>query len=168
MIMGSINLTNLEDTGKVDRGFTYVDLHLDITESTVPTTLTNDRLQGKDIEVDFDVDAIMNSLNNIFKTIPGERFLVPTFGANLLKYIFAPVSQSVATQIGNEILRAIELWEPRVTVDRIEVVGRPDAHEYDVTIVITINAFKQQTTFNSVINQDTDITIRNLTRVCPT
>lgn len=166
--MGSLNLNSLKNTEKADTGYTYVDLHLDIEESTVPTTLTNERLQGKDIRVDFDVDAIMNSLNNIFKTVPGERFLVPTFGANLRRYLFDPVSVYVADAIGDEILRAIELWEPRVTVDRVEVEGDPENHQYDVIIQITINALQKQATFNSVLNQDTDIEMRNLTRVCPT
>jgi phage baseplate assembly protein W len=166
--MGSLNLHNLKNVGKVTVGHTYVDLHLDIEESTVPTTLTNDRIQGKDIRVDYDVDAIVNSLNNIFKTVPGERFLVPTFGANLRKYLFEPVSTSIGNRIGAEILRAIEKWEPRVTVDRIEVIGDPDNHQYEVTIIITINAFKQQVTFNALLNQGVDTAIENLTRVCPT
>ena len=166
--MGSLNLNNLKNDGKVATGYTYVDLHLDIEESSVPTTLTNDRIQGKDIRVDYDVDAIINSLNNIFKTVPGERFLVPTFGANLRKYLFEPVSKSIGNRIGAEILRAIEKWEPRVTVDRIEVIGDPERHEYEVTIMITINAFKQQVTFNSILNQGVDITIEDLNRVCPT
>jgi phage baseplate assembly protein W len=166
--MGSINLNNLKNVGKVASGYTYVDLHLDIEEATVPTTLTNERLQGKDIRVDFDIDAIMNSLNNIFKTVPGERFLIPTFGANLRKYIFSPISESIGITIGNEIMYAIETWEPRVTVVRISVVGYPEKHEYDVTIILSINAFKQQVTFNSIINQDADVLMANLTRVCPT
>ncbi len=166
--MGSLNLTNLKNTEKAETGYTYVDLHLDMEESTVPTSLTNDRLQGKDLRVDYDVDAIMNSLNNIFKTIPGERFLVPTFGANLRRYLFEAVSIPIANQIGSEIVRAIEEWEPRVTVDRVSVVGDPENHQYDVTINITINALKQAVTFTSVLNQGADIEIRNLARVCPT
>ena len=167
-IMGSINLDNLKSTGKAQTGYTYVDLRLDIEEATIPTSLTNDRIQGKDIKVSYDVDAIMNSLTNIFSTTPGERFLVPTFGANLRRFLFQPISKAVANQIGSEIVRAIELWEPRVSVDRVSVIGNPEEHEYDVTILITINAFKQQVTFNSVLNQDTDVTLRNLTRECPT
>lgn len=164
--MGSLNLNNLKNAGKVERGYTYADLYLDIEQSSVPTTFTMDRIKGKDIKVSYDVDAIMNSLNNIFKTIPGERFLVPTFGANLRRYLFDPVSEPIASQIGSEILRAIELWEPRVTVDRINVIGDPEEHQYDVTIIITINAIKEQVTFNSIINQSSDIEMKNLTRVC--
>ena len=166
--MGSLQLNNLKNTGKVDTGYAYVDLHLDFEESSVPTTLTNDRINGKDIKVDFDVDAIANSLNNIFSTSPGERFLVPKFGANLKRYLFEPVSKPIAQRIGSEILRAIELWEPRVTVDRVEVIGTPERHEYEVTIIITIIALRQQVTFNSILNQGNDINMRNLTRVCPT
>jgi len=166
--MGSLKLDNLKNTEKVDIGYTYVDLHLDIEEQKVPTRLTNDRIQGKDIRVDFDVDAIKNSLNNIFNTVPGERFLIPTFGANLRRYLFEPVTKLTAQQIGAEIVRAVESWEPRVTVNRVSVIGKPEKHEYDVTIIITINAFKEAVTFTSVLNQGADIKITNLTRVCPT
>lgn len=165
--MGSIKLDNLRNSGKAATGHTYVDLHLDIKEATVATKLTKQRLTGKDIAVDYDVDAIMNSLTNIFNTIPGERFLIPRFGANLRKYLFDPVSEAIGNAIGNEIVRAIELWEPRVTVDRVTVIGRPEPHEYEVTIIITINALKQQVAFNGILNQDTNITIRDLSRVCP-
>ena len=94
--------------------------------------------------------------------------MVPTFGANLRRYLFDPVSKPIADQIGNEILRAIEDWEPRVTVDRITVIGDADEHQYEVTIIITINSIKQQVTFNSILNQESDIKIANLTKVCPT
>jgi len=165
--MASLNLNNLADTGKTTGGYTYVDLHLDIEESSIPTRFTNDKLRGKDIKVDYDVDAVMNSLNNIFKTVPGERFLVPKFGANLRRYLFASVTKETANQIGNEIVRAVETWEPRVTVNRVGVIGDPEQHQYEVTIIITINAIKQQVTFNTIINQGADMEIKNLTRVCP-
>lgn len=166
--MGSITLNNLKNVTKTDTGYTYVDLHLDIEEATIPTSFTSERLRGKDVRVDYDIDAITNSLNNIFKTTPGERFLVPMFGIKLKRYLFSPISKPVAEQIGLEIVRAIELWEPRVTVDRVNVIGIPENNEYEVTIIITINAIKQQITFNSILNQGVDIEIANLTRVCST
>lgn len=166
--MGSILLNNLKNAGKAKTGYTYVDLHLDIEESTVSARLANTRIRGKDILVDYDVDAIVNSLVNIFQTVPGERFLIPKFGANLRKYLFASVSEFVGRQIGNEIYNAIQLWEPRVTVDRIDVIARPDAQEYEVTIQITINALQERIKLLSVLDQTSDITFKNVTRICPT
>jgi len=166
--MGSLKLDNLKTSANVETGYTYVDLDLDITQTSVPTKFTKQNINGKDIKVDYDIDAINNSLNNIFKTVPGERFLVPTFGCNLRKYLFEPVSKAIADRIGLEVVRAVELWEPRVIVDRVEVIGRPDAHEYEITIRITIIALKKQVAFNGILNQDTSLTVNNLTRVCPT
>jgi len=173
--MGSIILNNLKNTGKNTKGYTYVDLNLDISEHMVPTILTNTTIQGKDIEVDYDIAAINNSLLNIFNTTPGERFLVPRFGANLRRYLFAPVSEAIGHRIGSEILRAIEEWEPRVVVDRINVTGYPDnasvsqldAHQYDVEIQITILGLKEKVSFTGVLTQDSDRLITNLSRVCP-
>lgn len=166
--MGSLTLTGLKNVGKVSKGYTYLDLHLDIEESTIPTLITSERIQGKDIRVDYDEDAVVNSLVNIFSTIPGERFLVPKFGCNLRRYLFQPVSKSVGSDIGNEILIAVEAWEPRVTVDRIDVLARPEQHEYNISIQLTINEIKKQVTVNTTINQSAEIKEINLTRVCPT
>jgi len=166
--MGSLKLDNLRNAGKTESGYTYIDLHLDIEEVLVPTKFTKNKLQGKDIRVDYDVDAIINSLNNIFKTIPGERFLVPNFGCNLERYLFSSVSEAIANRIGSEIVRAIELWEPRVTVDIVQVIGRPEQHEYDVTIRLTINAIKKKIELGTMLNKDVPLMIRNLNRVCPT
>jgi phage baseplate assembly protein W len=173
--MGSINLTSLKNVDKVERGATYVDLHLDVEQSTVPTKFTNDTLQGKDIRVDYDEKAVMNSLNNLFSTIPGERFLVPRFGANLRRYLFSPVTEYTARQIGNEIVEAIERWEPRVTVELVSVTGYPenpdgmlDEHTYNVDIRLTINAIRRTVTFNGILNRNTDILIQNVDRTCPT
>jgi len=166
--MGSLKLDNLRNVGKTELGYTYKDLHLDIEESTVSTKMTNEKIKGKDIRVDYDVDAIINSLNNIFKTIPGERFLVPTFGINLRRYLFSSVSEAIANRIGSEIVRAIELWEPRVIVDQVQVIGRPEQHEYQVTIRLTIIAIKKKVELGTTLNQDTSIKITNLNRNCPT
>lgn len=164
--MGSIKLDNLRNTGKVDTGYTYKDVRLDIEEANVSNLIGSDRIADKDIKVSYDVEAIMNSLNNIFKTIPGERFLVPEFGINLKPYIFRPITESIANRIGNDIVRGIERWEPRVIVDRVSVVGRPELHEYEVDIRLTIISMKRQVSFNGVLNRDSDLKIRDITRNC--
>ena len=92
---------------------------------------------------------------------------MPKFGTNLLKYLFAPVTKGIADQIGNEIIYAIERWEPRVTVNKIVVIGHSDAHEYDVEIDITINAINKTVVLNTILNEATNISIKNLNRVCP-
>lgn len=126
-------------------GYTYKDVTLDITRMLA----SNDQFSSspavmKDIQVSYDEEAIRNSLVNIFNTIPGERFLLPTFGCNLLAYLFQPMFEATATAIANTIYQAVKNWEPRVQIDNVNVVGNPDTHEYFVDVRITIPILKRR------------------------
>ena len=144
--MASIKLTELsKKTTLTNNDYTYTDMHFDIMQSN--RGISNDRvyksINGKDIVVDYDEYAIRNSLTNILNTRAGQRFLIPTFGCNLLRYVGMPVTTSTGNMIGTEIDNAITKWEPRVTVDQIIIESKPDENEYDVTVYITIPALKK-------------------------
>ena len=154
--MASINLTEYKKkiNSLSSRPYTYVDMALDM----APKLLNLDLLRGsdnfRDIEVSYDEVAIKNSLINIFNTIPGQRFLLPLFGCNLIAYLFQPISESYARIIGDEILRAIELWEPRVTVENVDVYGDPEEHQYTITVKITIPNLKIRTNLTGILSKD--------------
>ena len=165
--MASINFTSLKNVGKnAVEGWTYKDLHLDMAEVNVKTNQAGQSIKGKDIKVDYDLDAILNSLRNIFSTRKGERFLVPEFGCNLYRYLFEPISEYTGNKIGNEIVTAIETWEPRVTLKVVNVVGNPDIHQYDVTISLVINDIKRLVNISGNINTDTAQLLNNLALQC--
>ena len=165
--MASINFNNLKNTGKnTIQGWTYKDLHLDMSSVNVKTGPTGQTIKGKDIQVDYDLDAIFNSLRNIFKTRPGERFLVPTFGSNLERYLFEPITEYTASKIGNEIVRAIETWESRVTLKVVNVEALPDDHQYNVTISLVINDIKRLINISGNVNTDTGALLDNLALKC--
>jgi len=123
--MASILFDNFRNTLKEEKDHSYLDLHLDIEESKVLLGDSRAAPTGKDIRVDKDEQAIKNSIINIFNTSPGERFLIPEFGINLRQFLFEPVSDDIAQSIGDTIVRGIERWEPRVTIERVVVMARP-------------------------------------------
>ncbi len=71
-----------------------------------------------DIQQQIDVAALTNSINNIIKTRPGERRMLPTFATNLWNMLFEPIDNETARRIAEAVLEGIEIWE-----DRIEVTG---------------------------------------------
>ena len=103
---------------------------------------------------------------NIFNTNPGERFLVPEFGSNLRRYLFEPITDMTAQKIGSEIVTAIETWEPRVTIDIVRVIGRPEQHEYEVTISLIINLIKEAVNITGTVDIDNQLILQNLQRDC--
>jgi phage baseplate assembly protein W len=136
--MATIDLNNLIRPKKINSPNTdisqrvpkiapiYVDLHLDLSfEKSIG--LGDRSVSSKDILVDTDVQAIKNSIRNIFSTRKGEKLLSPEFGCNLEKYLFNAVSDLGARAIGSDINEAITRYEPRVDVVKIYVETNPYA-----------------------------------------
>ena len=64
---------------------------------------------------------IREAIEIILKTEERERLNLPTFGAGLRTFLFEPNTVSTRHQITDRIQRALQLWEPRITVSAVEV-----------------------------------------------
>jgi phage baseplate assembly protein W len=112
----------------------FSDLHLDLVTVKNPGVgLTP--VESKDIKSDVNLDAIKNSLYNIFSTMPGQKILSPSFGSNLNQYLFEPIDVVRAHLIGNDVLAAISKFEPRIQVINIEVYPYIDQQMYQIKLV---------------------------------
>ena len=87
--------------------------------------------QGNKCTIDklVNVNAIRNSLDNIFSWTPGERILNPEFGTNLRKLLYEGITDFNVEQIVAEIKHAVAQWEPRVQVANIVDVSTTEDHE---------------------------------------
>jgi phage baseplate assembly protein W len=125
----------------------YTDLHLDLTGSKNVGIGLNVVNSG-DILVDYDIEAIKNSLRNIFTTKRGQKILNPDFGSSLDQYLFTPITQANAKAIGNQILRSISLYEPRINIDNVIVTPDIDKNLYYIAIYYNLLEIKK----NEIIN----------------
>ena len=114
----------------------------------------------RDILVDNDIDAIKNSISNLFNTIPGQKLLSPNYGLSLKQYLFEPVTTSTANIIGETILNGITRFEPRVVVDKIKVSGNSDDKQYTITLIIRVPLLssRDSLTLNAVLSENTNFT----------
>jgi len=64
---------------------------------------------------------INESLCILLGTSPGERVMSPAYGCGLKKVVFENFDASVATALKDTIARAILFFEPRITLENIEV-----------------------------------------------
>jgi phage baseplate assembly protein W len=55
----------------------------------------------------------------ILSTTPGERVMRPDFGCAMWELVFAPLTEATLGLIEQHVRDAIEMWEPRVLVDRV-------------------------------------------------
>jgi phage baseplate assembly protein W len=150
----AIKITNLEQISKQyeRKAYYYKDLHLDFAKTYVYNTTLNSRIEGNDVQADFDTSAIINSLKNLFNTKPGQRFLFPLYGLDLNQYLFESVSRENGQLIGEKIASSIETFEPRVTLRQCNVVAMPDENQYDITIVVSIPIFNTTTSINTTLD----------------
>ena len=138
--MGSINFNNLRKDTYKEKRYTYADLFLDMGQEPFEMVIGHRTVRGagKDIKVAYDLNAIKNSIINLFNTIPGQRFLLPDYGCDLRQFLFEPVSESDGLSIGRLIRKNIEKWEPRVTILSINVDVYMDSNEYVITMVLEV------------------------------
>ncbi len=80
-----------------------------------------------------DVPLVQAGIAQILNTIPGERRMLPEFGSVLKLLLFDPHDATLYAELGKETVKAIERWEPRVQVERVEIAPvEGDDHAVDV------------------------------------
>jgi len=153
--MASIIFNNLKPTSQNVQEYTYADIFLDLQEEPIGYSgnFRDVPGRGRDIKIAYDMNAIKNSLINLFNTIPGERLLLPDYGSDLRRYIFDPISDMQAVTIMREVYSSIKRWEPRITVTNIEVNGFKDTNDYDINIYIRVPFSKAPFSFKGVLQR---------------
>ena len=143
--MSSINLQSFENKEVAE--YTYKDIHLDLKPNKKISDFgLHRKANTTDIEESRDEAAIKNSINNIFNTVPGEKLLNPAFGADLKRYLFEPMTKSVAESIGEAIKFSIDRFEPRVTIVKIRVGMNHDINQFDITLILEIPTLNNKKT----------------------
>jgi hypothetical protein len=78
-------------------------------------------LQGRGAQMVSAEDDIEQSLRILFNTEPGERIMLPSYGCGLRSRVFDLLSESTVTEIRDLVERAVLFFEPRITVNEIDV-----------------------------------------------
>ena len=137
----SINITSIQSTvpEQSETKYKYKDIVFDLVEDERPnTTSLYHKVTNTDLRHTVDEGAIMNSIKNIFTTKPGDKLLNPTFGLDLSKWLFEPIDDFRAREIGEVLHAGIEKFEPRVTLKNVTVLTDPENHSYRITLSILI------------------------------
>jgi hypothetical protein len=77
------------------------------------------------------VDQIKADMLQLLLTNPGERVMLPTYGVNLRKLIFEPNDTTLEAAARSMIIDALEMWEPRVVIQQIEITSKFNKSELD-------------------------------------
>ena len=88
--------------------------------------------------IDKGEQAISNAIYNILTTpvgvVPGH----PLFGCNINKYLFEIMDPLISKLVEEEVSYSLRLWEPRISVGKIDVSDDPDYNRLTVKIYYSI------------------------------
>ena len=122
----------------LEGGYLYKDLFLDLVPEVYYNKQLNKSVILKDVQGSYDLQAIKNSIINIFLTSPGQKILNPEFGLDLRRYLFEQVNDFNAFQIQDDINNKLPEMEPRIQLTNVGVRPIPDQHEYFITLQINV------------------------------
>lgn len=93
-------------------------------------------------------DDIWQSLQILFSTSIRERVLQPEYGCNLEDYVFTPMNISLLAYLEDLIKRNIALHEPRIKLERLDIVTTEAEGKLDVEVSYLVRS--TNTRFNRV------------------
>lgn len=93
-------------------------------------------------------EDIWQSLQILFTTSLGERVLQSEYGCNLEDYLFMPFNVSLMSYLEDLIRRNINLHEPRIRLDNVDVTPFPAEGRMDIKLTYTVRS--TNTRFNRV------------------
>lgn len=85
------------------------------------------------------VSSVTQSLKNLLMTNRTEKPFSPYFGANLNSYLFELLDQGTVNEMQNAIVQNIEVFEPRINPDTLQVIPETDINGNSVTLTIIFN-----------------------------
>jgi phage baseplate assembly protein W len=107
------------------RAWRFVHPDLDTEENAVGLLIS---AHGRITMVD-EADSVRQSLLLLLSTIPGERVMRPDYGSLLYRLIFSPNDDTTAGLAIHYVRRAVEKWEPRAEILKIDAGRAPENPE---------------------------------------
>ncbi|MGK7917239.1 MAG: GPW/gp25 family protein [Prochloraceae cyanobacterium] len=77
---------------------------------------------------------IKESIAIILGTKLGERVYRPNFGSRLSELAFAPMNRQTLLLIRLYVQEALEMWEPRIVLDRVYTEANPSENRVNIII----------------------------------
>ena len=106
-----------------------------------------------DVAMKYDEQAVIRSIRNLLNTNQYERLFQPDIGSTLNKLLFEPITPLTATLIQNEVIRTISNYEPRATINTINVTASPASNQFNVSLSILVGNQTQPTAFNIILQR---------------
>ena len=89
------------------------------------------------------VDAVKASIDNILRTRPGERVMLPQFGSPLHSFLFETMMNEELNHVVDQLKAAVELWDDRVEITEMSIYKEPDKSRISIDALFRIKGNDQ-------------------------
>lgn len=79
-------------------------------------------------------EKVRESIELILRTEPGERLMRPGFGCGLRQFLMEPNSVATRSRLQRAVTRALEAFEPRITLKQVTATPGDDPSLVHLTI----------------------------------
>jgi len=95
--------------------------------------------------------SVQDSVRDILSTQVGTRRMRPVYGVNIYSFIFETNNDSLIARAQIEVRRALELNEPRIVVDAVDVRTERDSDDEPTVVEITVGYYISRQYLTSTI-----------------
>jgi uncharacterized protein len=89
-------------------------------------------------------DSVRQAIFLLLTTVPGERLMRPDYGCDLHLLVFSPNDETTAGLAIHYVRRALDQFEPRAEVLRVDAAANPDdPGRLDVSVDYRVRATQQ-------------------------
>lgn len=134
--------------------YVYSDLKLDIELSETTEDQINAKPNNNDLKRIVNLECVLTSLRNIFNSTYCSRLLDPDISVDFRSYLFEPITEARAFFIGYDICNIIPIYEPRVTIESVEVTPYVNEDCYLIKLAITIPSLDTNISITSFLSRD--------------
>lgn len=115
--------------------------------------LTFNKKPAGDIYKKRDAASVKQAIKNLLLTNHYEKPFNPFFGSNLRDMLFELADEETESEVINNVINAVNEFEPRVEVQDISVKVLPDQNDMRVTMVFQIISTQEIVTFTTNLSR---------------
>ena len=89
-------------------------------------------------------ENVQQNFKNLMLTNPGERVMIPGFGAGIRQLLFEPISEELFDRVRSRIFSQVRAFMPFVTIEDVFLNSQSDRQDFgpnEVQITIVYNIY---------------------------
>jgi len=108
---------------------------------------------SKEISVKKDAAAVKQAVKNLILTNHYEKPFQPFFGGNVAGLLFELADDETGSEVEEQIVSAIQQYEPRARIINVDVNSQPDRNSLAVTITFQVVNTLEEVTFTTNLSR---------------